>query len=74
MSMLFSTPKAPAPPPPPPSAPQLSQASIAEQGAAQQQALASASGAGFGGNDKTGGQGAANPNTTAQPTKTLLGG
>lgn len=72
MSMLFGE-KPPAPPPPPPSAPNLAQPSIAEQGAAERQSLASAAGQGFEGTDKTGGQGAANPTTTA-PTKSILGG
>lgn len=83
MSFLF--PKAPAPPPPPPAAPILANPSIAEQGAAERQRLASAEGEGFSGTDVTGGQGAKAPTTTAsqaamtnltlpQTPKTLLGG
>lgn len=81
MSFLF--PKAPAPPPPPPAAPTLANPSIAEQGAAERQRLASAEGQGYSGTDVTGGQGAANPQTTAtmaniaqaqKPPKSLLGG
>ena len=76
MATLFNPPKAPAPPPPPPNPPSLSNASIAEQGAAERTALQNAEGAGFGGTDITGGQGAAAPATTANPSqsKTLLGG
>lgn len=65
----------PAAPPPPPSAPMLSRPSIAEQGAAERESLASAEGQGFTGTDVTGGQGASSPNTTNnQGTKSLLGG
>jgi hypothetical protein len=67
--MSFMFPSAPPPPPPPPAPPQLGQPSIAEQGAAERQALANAQGAGSNGTDVTGGQGAAAPTTT----KTLLG-
>lgn len=76
MSFLFGEPKAPPPPPPPPAAPMLSQPSIAEQGAVERQRLGAAEGAGFSGTDVTGGSGAANPSTTANPTasKSLLGG
>lgn len=64
----------PPPPPPPPNAPSLAQPSIAEQGASARAAMQGAEGAGFNGTDVTGGQGAAAPQTTAQPTKSLLGG
>ena len=74
MSFLFGSPKAPPPPPPPPNAPSMASPSIAEQGAAERQTLASAAGAGFTGTDVTGGRGAANPQTTATPVKSLLGG
>jgi hypothetical protein len=81
MSFLFGSPKAPPPPPPPPAAPQLANPSIAEQGAAERQKLASAEGQGTDGTDVTGGRGAANPRTTAAPapvvgttaSKALLG-
>jgi hypothetical protein len=74
---IFNPPKAPAPPPPPANAPQLASPSIAEQGAAERATLSAAQGAGFNGQDKTGGQGAAPPGTTASngaPQKSLLGG
>lgn len=69
---LFSapTPTAAAVPPPPPAAPSLGQDSIQSEGAQQKQSLLSAEGEGLNGTDVTGGQGAANPNTT----KSLLGG
>lgn len=76
MSFLFGSPQAPPPPPPPPSAPQLAQPSIAAQGAAERQSLASAEGQGTNGTDVTGGQGTPAPSTTNNPTasKSLLGG
>lgn len=70
MSMLFGSPKAPAPPPPPPSAPQAANPSIMEQAASERETLASAEGAGMSGTNATGGQGAKAPSTT----KSLLGG
>lgn len=75
MSMIFGTPKAPAPPPPPQQPAQLTSPSIAEQGASERSRLAGAEGAGFDGTLKTSSQGAAAPSTTASPAggKTLLG-
>lgn len=68
---FFSQPStAPPPPPPPPTAPAAASPSIAQQGAAERTSLAGAEGAGLGGTDVTGGQGAKAPATT----KSLLGG
>ena len=72
MSFLFGGgPSAPPPPPPPPSAPQPAQPSIAEQGAAERQALAGAEGAGSDGTDVTGGRGVQAPQTTASPAASM---
>jgi hypothetical protein len=70
MSMLFGGPSVPAAPPPPPNPSSVASPSIMEQGAAERASLAGAEGAGSGGTDVTGGQGAAAPSTT----KSLLGG
>lgn len=67
---IFSGPKAPPPPPPPPAPPTLAQPSIMEAGTAERQRMNAAAGSGMEGTDVTGGQGAANPQTT----KSLLGG
>lgn len=67
---MFGGPSPPPPPPPPPAPPTLAQPSIQEMGAAERARLEGAEGAGFGGTDVTGGQGAASPPTT----KALLGG
>ncbi len=73
--MSFLSPSLPAPPPPPPNPTNLSAPSIIEQGASERAQLASASGQGSDGTNVTGGQGVANPATTANPgaSKTLLG-
>jgi hypothetical protein len=75
--MSFLAPKAPAPPPvppAPPAPPTPASTSIIETGATQRAAVTGADGAGFEGNDVTGGQGAPSPSTTANPQKSLLGG
>ena len=63
MAALFSSPPSPAPAPPPPAPPTLN-ASLAEQGAAARARIAGAQGAGTNGTAVTGGQGAADPQTT----------
>lgn len=76
-ALFGSAPKPPPPPPPPPNAPDLSQPSIAEQGAAERASLTGAEGAGFNNTDVTGGSGGAIPAQTtagAQQTKSVLGG
>lgn len=70
MSMVFGSPKAPAPPPPPPAAPQIASPSVAQAASMEKETLASAEGAGLNGTDVTGGQGVKEATTT----KSLLGG
>lgn len=72
MSHLFggSQPQAPPVPPAPPAPPTPASTSIIQQGATDRASIAGAAGAGFEGNDVTGGRGAPSPPTT----KSLLGG